>query len=73
MEYSNVYKAGRCFNGAHRDAGAIVHIVEGGEPNGYWGDKALCGTEPGRRGFGWSKTSKEATCQKCINKSRVTK
>jgi hypothetical protein len=66
---SNVYKGGRCFNGAHRDAGTIVHIIQGEEPNGYWGGKALCGAEPGRRSYGWSKTEKETNCQKCIKRS----
>ena len=66
MEYSNVRKGGRCFNGAHRDSGAIIHIVEGDEVNGFWGTKALCGTEPGRRGYGWTLANKDATCEKCI-------
>lgn len=66
---SNVYKAGRAWNGAHRDAGTVVHIVEGDEPNGYWGNKALCGTEPGRRSYGWSKTDKEVNCKNCIKKN----
>lgn len=64
--YSTVRKAGRCFNGAHRDGGAVVHIVKGTEPNGFWGDKALCGTRPGDRSYGWSLTNRAATCDKCI-------
>jgi len=68
MNYSTVTKSGRAFNGAHRDAGKIIHIVEGAEPNGFWGDKALCGTEPGIRGNGWSESHGEATCPKCLKK-----
>lgn len=65
---TNVYKGGRCWNGAHRDAGILVHIIEGEETNGYWGGKALCGTEPGKRSYGWAKTSRQPTCAKCIKK-----
>ena len=64
-------KGGRCFNGAHRDRGQIVHGVitkDGKEPNGYWGSKALCGSEPGLRGYGWSQTDKEVNCTKCLKK-----
>lgn len=67
-QYSNVYKAGRAWNGAHRDAGTIVHLVEGENPNGSWFTKSLCGTEPGRRSYGWSPTSKEVNCKKCLDK-----
>lgn len=61
-------KSGRAFNGAHRDAGKIVHIVEGPEWNGFWGTKALCGTQPGYRGNGWATTLQFPTCEKCIKK-----
>jgi hypothetical protein len=67
-EYSTVIKSGRAFNGAHRDAGTIVHLIAGGEVNGFWGGKSLCGTEPGRRGNGWHKVDKDATCYKCKTK-----
>lgn len=64
-----VYKAGRCFNGAHRDAGTIVHAVEIEEvPAGFFGYPALCRTEPGIRGYGWAETESEVTCPKCIKK-----
>lgn len=66
--YSHVRKGGRSFNGAHRDGGVVVHIVAGTEPNGYWGTKALCGTEPGRRSYGWSTTNRPPTCEKCLKK-----
>lgn len=66
------YKAGRCFNGAHRDAGTIIHLVPPMPSNssGFWGTKALCGVEPGRRGYGWDSTDRQATCPKCIIKSK---
>lgn len=66
--FSTVRKGGRCFNGAHRDGGVIIHIVCGTEPNGFWAAKALCGTQPGQRGYGWSSTQKQATCEKCIKR-----
>ncbi len=66
--YSNVRKTGRCFNGAERDGGKIIHIIEGLEPNGFWSGKSLCRTDIGYRGNGWSKSNSEPTCQKCINK-----
>jgi len=68
---SNVRKAGRCFNGAHRDAGIIVHAVNGIEPNGFWGTKALCGTVPGQRGHGWTKCDRDVNCPKCIKKLTI--
>jgi hypothetical protein len=67
---STVYKGGRCWNGVHRDAGRIVHLIEGKEPNGFWGGKALCGVEPGRGAYGWVMTSRKANCHKCIKKAK---
>ncbi len=69
MNY-NVKKSGRAFNGAHRDAGSIVHIVTE-KVSGDWFTKALCGTEPGYAGNGWSETNDPATCQACIKNSSV--
>jgi len=63
-----VTKTGRAFNGAHRDAGTIVHLVAGPQPHGDWFNKALCGTEPGRRGNGWALSNNGVTCTKCIKK-----
>ena len=70
-----VEKGGRCWNGFHKDRGTVVHLIEGEEPNGFWGGKALCGTEPGIRSSGWSRAMtfinrqksvpKEVTCTKC--------
>ena len=68
MTISTVYKGGRCWNGAHRDAGTIIHIIEGEKPNGDWFGKALCGSEPGRRAYGWVLTDKPVNCRKCIHK-----
>ncbi len=68
MKTTNAYKGGRCWNGSHRDAGRIVHIIEGEEINGYWGSKALCGAKPGLKGYGWAKTNSPANCSKCLNK-----
>lgn len=68
MEGNNVTKAGRCFNGAHRDSGKIVHFVPDEEPSGFWGTKALCGTEPGVRGYGWTLSTKKVNCPKCNKK-----
>jgi hypothetical protein len=68
-KYSNVVKSGRAFNGAHRDAGIIVHIIEGEDKkNGFWGGKSLCRTEPGYSGNGWATSQRDATCYKCIKK-----
>ena len=64
--YSNVRKTGRCFNGAERDGGRIIHVIEGGRPNGDWFGKTLCKTDAGLRGNGWSNTDREPTCAKCI-------
>lgn len=68
MKYSTVYKGGRCWNASHRDAGTIVHVIEGESPNGYWGGKALCGAEPGRGSYGWADTNKKTSCKKCLTK-----
>ena len=66
----SAYKAGRCFNGAHRDRGTIIHIVPSLRDGcvGDWFEKSLCGVVPGNRSFGWSESNKEPTCEKCIKK-----
>jgi len=48
-------KSGRAWNGFHRDGGVIVHAVPPLRSAGDWFYKALCGTEPGRRGNGLQK------------------
>jgi hypothetical protein len=69
----SAYKAGRSFNGAHRDAGIIIHLVPAltSSTNGFWGDKALCGVKPGNRGYGWANTYMAPTCEKCIKKNKT--
>lgn len=56
-------KAGRCANGAERDAGAIYHAI----PAGHW--SALCGTKPGRRSGGWAEEGvpgeRQISCPTC--------
>lgn len=66
-------KGGRCFNGAHRDRGQIVHLVEPLPPNcnGDWFKKALCGAETGRRSYGWTTSIGPANCPKCLKKSTL--
>jgi len=61
-------KGGRCFNGAHRDRGQVVHAIPGKEENGMWQTKALCGSKPGQRSYGWSTTLKEVNCKTCLKK-----
>lgn len=65
IKYVPAFKGGRSWNGFHRDKGLIVHAVPEHQHNGFWGTKAACGTEPGRRGYGWSDTAKEINCDKC--------
>jgi hypothetical protein len=61
-------KTGRCFNGAERDGGRIIHLVKPLPENsaGDWFIKALCGTQPGKRGNGWSLHHGPANCPKCL-------
>lgn len=63
-------KGGRCWNGSHKDRGVVVHAVEPLPPtsNGDWFKTALCGAEPGARSYGWSNTSREINCPKCLKK-----
>ena len=68
MESTNVRKAGRCWNGAHRDSGTVVHIVPEKEPTYPWFTKALCGAQPGRSGYGWTGTKQDVNCPKCLKK-----
>jgi hypothetical protein len=59
------YLAGRCWNGAQRDAGRLYHAVAANE-DGF--GKAVCGAVPGRRSNGWAAPAwdeAEVTCPKC--------
>jgi hypothetical protein len=71
MKTFAVVKGGRCFNSSHRDRGRVIHAVissDGIEPNGYWGEHAVCGAVPGRKSYGWSQVSLPINCKKCLNK-----
>ena len=61
-------KSGRAWNGSHRDAGVIVHLVEDNTDPSW--KKALCGTSPGIKGNGWTspEEKEKANCVKCIKK-----
>jgi hypothetical protein len=68
---TNAIKGGTARTGQNRDKGIIVHIIPG-EPNyGFWGTKAMCGATPGKRGYGWTDTSRPVTCPKCIKKAAI--
>ena len=69
-KYVPAIKSGRAWNGSHRDAGVIVHAVPPLPDNcsGDWFNKALCGSIPGISGNGWTKSSRQVNCQKCLNK-----
>lgn len=68
--HKNVIKSGRAWNGFERDKGKIVHLTEPLPENvcGYWGNKALCGAEPGKRSNGWIEVTGPANCPKCLKK-----
>lgn len=71
--YVPAVKAGACYNGAHRDAGGIVHLVPPLPPRttGFWGTRALCNTRPGNsRGYGWLDAKKDITCPRCLEKMK---
>jgi hypothetical protein len=64
--YRAMIKTGRCANGSELDHGRIAHAVKFGS------NKALCGTQPGRRSVGWSypypRDHVAITCPKCLKK-----
>lgn len=68
--YVPARKGGRCWNGAHRDSGIVIHAVEPmrEDCSGYWGTKSLCGTEPGIRGYGWTESKRPVNCGRCLKK-----
>jgi hypothetical protein len=63
-------KGGRAANGFQRDQGSVTHAIPNGADYGF--QKALCGTEPGRRSIGWtgieSKRYQKVICEKCKRK-----
>lgn len=63
MRYATL--TGRCWNGAERDHGRVVHVVDDDQIFG----PALCGAKPGKRSNGWSEYPHEKpTCPRCIKK-----
>lgn len=69
-KYLFVVKSGRCFNGASRDSGSVIHIITGIDENDLpsW-QKALCGSEPATKlGNGWTNVYQAPTCQVCIDR-----
>lgn len=70
----SVRKGGRCWNGAHRDAGTLIHLINApSDVRNVHGSfaTALCGAEPGRRSYGWTPDEREVNCLKCKNKLNV--
>lgn len=67
---SHVKKSGtaRSKGGFEKDRGIVVHAIFGSEPNGFWGGKSLCRSEPGKGSNGWFLTSSEINCEKCLKK-----
>ena len=77
MQYDTVLaavKAGRCYNGAHRDRGQVVHAVPPLPETsaGYWGTKSLCGVQPSGRSYGWDESKSKINCPKCLKKLNVS-
>jgi hypothetical protein len=70
IKYASAVKAGRCYNGAHRDRGQVVHAVEplSDTSSGCWFNKAICGAQPSGRSYGWDNTSSKVNCTKCIKR-----
>lgn len=67
--YRVTYLAGRCRNGAARDAGPLYHVV----PNRTF--KAICGAKPSYSSAGWSDhetPGQVATCPKCLKKIKAS-
>lgn len=72
---STATKGGQFTQHDHRNHlhGKVIHAIPDVPANGYWGTKALCGTTPGRRGYGWLEdVIAKPTCQKCLKKLAAT-
>jgi len=67
--YKVGYKGGRCWNGAHRDAGTVNHALPSDACDTSF-DKALCGVTPGSRSYGWvmARERQVVTCKRCLAK-----
>lgn len=63
-------KGGRCWNGAHRDMGQVIHALPFDQESGNASFAALCGTKPGYRSYGWVQVQEvlAPTCKKCLKK-----
>jgi len=71
-KYVGAVLTGRGRNGAQRDAGLVVHLIE--NPNRRWPifGKSLCGRKPGKTSNGWDADgNKQATCKACLKKAEV--
>lgn len=69
--FTPVRKTGRCANGAERDAGSILHLLNEQKPSHPNWDRALCGTVPGRLSAGWDidVDNGPRICDRCLNKA----
>lgn len=67
--YKVGYKGGRCWNGAHRDAGRVTHSLPLTAGDTSF-DTAVCGTKPGERSYGWviAGRGQGVTCKRCLAK-----
>ena len=59
--------SGRCANGAERDGGRRLHVIE--EDSVY--GRAVCGARPGKRSNGWDEVdgAETPTCPRCLAKA----
>lgn len=66
MIFYQAIRSGTARNGAERDRGTIVHLVQ---PNNYpsW-QPAICGIRPKGNGWYYPDSEKEVTCVKCLKK-----
>lgn len=67
-KYGAYTKGGRCWNGAHRDKGQIVHAVPPTTHGGGHFDAAACGAKPIGRSYGWSESNDPINCPSCMKK-----
>lgn len=63
-------KGGQSWNGGHRDKGQVIHALKWNPPVDVPSikSKAVCGTQPGYRSYGWIQTTEktEPTCARCL-------
>ena len=67
--YTWAVKAGLCTSGAEAGRGRVRHLVAAYGMDAQWiftRDKAVCGTQPGRRSVGWTEPhSQPKACERC--------